>query len=560
MTNLINLNVDSKQLRERMRLIIEEKAYDRESMLKMSIPDQAENWWIFNLKSFLFDKVISQDLARLFWLEVETLFPEETHFAIGGMESGAIPLISALVLSHPEGKEVSGFFVRKSRKKNDLGNIVEGVIPKDSKVIVVDDILNKGSSYRKIEKVLQSQNDKICAYFSILRYRDKDFYKDEINVPLISLYELNDFKYSLGLKNIRATPKHKNHLVYNNKWAIQLSKPNPYYVCPKSAPIIHEGLIYQGADDGTFFAIKSASGEVFWRYKVSFGSEGKRIFSSPILYKDIVIFGAYDGNLYALNSLTGKKVWIFFDGDAIGSSPCVASDLGIVYIGLEFGLFKKRGGVAAIDCRTGKTVWTYYEMEGLTHASPAYSTKHKMVVCGCNDSKIYCFNARNGKLAWTYLTQGEVKYGATIDEEAGVVYVASLDGCVYALDLRTGALMQKFETLAGLYSNPVLYDGLLIIGSLDRKIYCWNAKDGNLVWSLATSGRIFASPVIHNDILYIGSNDGVLRAIMPRTGTLFGRIILSERIVNKIIIDDNMLYIPTHACELFAFTETVELI
>jgi outer membrane protein assembly factor BamB len=547
-----------KELVERLRKQIELTVYDKNSMALMEIPDQLSNWWIFNFKSFFFEKENALLIAKLFWLSVNKLFPDNVEIAIGGMESGAIPLVSALTLFAPLDRNVSGFFIRKSRKKADLANIVEGEISANAKVIIVDDLLNNGSSIQKIKEILKTYNKEASLYFSIICYRDRSFYENIIGTPILSLYDLNDFRTTLGLRNLE-NRINKPVVTFENRWAIRLSKPNPYYVCPKSAPCIYEKIIYQGSDDGNFFAISSETGEVIWKYQVSFGAEGKRIFSSPVVSCGLVIFGAYDGSLYALNCLTGKKEWVFFDGDAIGSSPTVSEDLQMVYIGLEFGLFNKRGGVAAINVKTGKTIWTNYQMDGLTHASPSYSVKNKVVVCGCNDNKIYCFDAKNGKIIWTFLTGGEVKYGSFIDEENNLVYIASMDGNVYSLRLKDGSLVRKFETTAAIYSNPVLYKGKLIIGSLDKKIYCWDINKGELIWCLRTNGRIFASPVIHNDLLYIGSNDGVLRVIAPQNGKLFGSIVLPERIVNKILIEDNLLYVPTHACELLAFSEKIEL-
>jgi len=178
-----------------------------------------------------------------------------------------------------------------------------------------------------------------------------------------------------------------------------------------------------------------------------------------------------------------------------------------------------------------------------------------VVICGCNSGKIYCFNATSGKINWTIEVKGEVKYGAIFDERRGLAYIGSLDGSVYAINVKKGEIEKIFLALAGIYSNPILYNNYLIVGSLDKNIYCWDTDTGKRVWVHTTNGRIFASGLIYENRLYMGSNDGRLRVLNPSDGELMGDILLAERIVNKIQAKDGIIYIPTQTCQLFAFKE-----
>lgn len=553
--------IDLIKLKQEVKKYIENSIYDKDSIKNLQLLDHSSNWWIFDFKGAFFDSIIAEKISKLFWNEIETMVAKGETVAIGGMESGAIPIVSALTLFPSKNFKVSGFFIRKAKKKSDLAKDIEGYIPEGAKIVIVDDILNSGKSIEKAKKILEANNKTISFNFSIVRYRDKVFYdkKNLFNdVYNLSLFELNDFRVSLGLENISEKIKLVTTRTYSHIWNVQLCKPNPYHVIPKSAPLLYNGFLYFGTDDGTFYALGSTNGSVKWSYKILFGASGKRIYSSPAAYQNTIFFGAYDGNLYALDAITGKKKWVFFDADWVGSSPCVAEDLGLIFIGLEFGLLKKKGGIAAVSVLTGKLIWNFYEMDGLTHASPAYSKKFNVVVCGCNNKKIYCFDAKKGDLKWVFETKGEVKYGAMFDEKKGVVYVGSMDGCVYKIDIKSGELLMTFKTEAGIYSTPVFTEQLLVVGSLDKKIYCWNNETGQIVWSFQTSGRIFASPIIKKNLVYIGSNDGRLRVININNGTLEGEILFAERVVNKICLENNTIYVPTQACEIYAYQEVLK--
>jgi outer membrane protein assembly factor BamB len=52
--------------------------------------------------------------------------------------------------------------------------------------------------------------------------------------------------------------------------------------------------------------------------------------SSPVIVGSAVIFGSEDGSLYALDSATGEKLWDFPTGGKVVSSPTFSN--GVVYV------------------------------------------------------------------------------------------------------------------------------------------------------------------------------------------------------------------------------------
>lgn len=542
--------------------LIKTDVYKDEEIKQVFLDSQGgTKQWIFDFKSQALSKVFLKEYAKFFW----------EHFGdnagakmqIAGMETGAIPLITGVSIYAPETANAHSFYIRKSRKKNDLANLVEGEVDTSVPVILVDDILNTASTVKKQVAILEEKGCKVSAVFVCLRFRDISYYKEltDKGIDIVSIFELNDFGQDLPVKNFSSEQGDKPVKKYNIEYKLKLTNnPNLYLVVPKSGPVLSDEHIYMGTDDGTFFCLNKDDGSVIWTYKVVFGADGKRIFSTCAVYNDKVIFGAYDGNLYCLNRFTGKREWVFTDADWIGSSPCINEKEGIVYVGLEFGLFKKKGGVVAIGIKTGKALWKNYTMEGLTHASPAYNEKHGVVVCGCNDHYLYAFNAKSGEILWRFKTEGEVKYGAVFDDDKDLVVFGSMDGGVYALDTKTGKLNHKFEARFGFYSTPVVAGDLIVIGSLDKIIYCFNLDTKKTEWIFETSGRIFASPNIDGKSVFIGSNDGRLYELDLSSGKNLSTVQLTERIVNRIQIehmadDKKVLYIPTHTCELYKIAE-----
>ena len=67
--------------------------------------------------------------------------------AIGGLEVGAVPLTTAAVYSYQlHGREMEGFWVRDKAKNHGTKKIVEGGLKPGSRVVIVDDVITRGSS------------------------------------------------------------------------------------------------------------------------------------------------------------------------------------------------------------------------------------------------------------------------------------------------------------------------------------------------------------------------------------------------------------------------------
>jgi len=544
--------------------IITEKVFKNEEIQKVSLNSTGSvmESWIFDFKAEGLSRVFLREYATHFWESFRYRFGN--HVQIGGMETGAIGLVAGVLTYTPDGVSSMGFYIRKSRKKSNLANLVEGNLLLNTPIILVDDILNFGRTIRKQVVILEDLGYTVAAIFCCLRFRDMSHYQDLLDkgILIVSIFELDDFKHILPVCNLvtktRAVSLEKK---YVTDYKVTLTKqPNAYLVAPKSAPLLVNEYIYMGVDGGFFYCLRAEDGSVVWMYRIFFGDRGKWILSSPAVVEDRIIFGAYDGNIYCLNRFTGKRLWVHMDADWVGSSPCIDDVRGTAYIGLSFGLPKKRGGIIALDIRNGQVKWKNYTMAGRAYASPAYSKKYVLVVCGSDDGCMYAFHAKTGAIVWKFQTRGSIKGGAIFYEENGLVVFGSLDGGVYVLSVKDGSLYHRFEARFGFYSTPVIDQHRIITGSLDKNVYCFDIVKKNILWTFETFGRVFASPILDGQSIFIGSNDGMMYELDTQTGHRIASVQLMERIVNKVQVSHqlngrNRVYIPTHMGELYSIRE-----
>ncbi len=342
-------------------------------------------------------------------------------------------------------------------------------------------------------------------------------------------------------------------------WHFASPEPAYFHVLPKSEPVIDEEKIYFGSDSGNFWALRQSDGTAAWKFKVGYPVDGKSIFSTPALDNESVYFGSYDGNVYALEKSSGRLCWKFGEADFVGSSPSLATDLGLLFIGLEFGLFRKQGGIAALRTDNGEKVWDF-RMPEYVHGSPAYCQEKRVVAIGGNDHCIYMFDARKGKMKWKFETSGDIKASAAFAPEKNLVIFGSFDNNLYLLDIDTGKLKGKFETKDYIYSTPRVFKDNVYFTSTDKQLYSLNLNTGKLDWRFTANGRIFSSPeIVEESNVLFGSNGGIMYEVSIESGKCSSIFQTAERITNKIAYnpETKRYFLPTYANEIFCL-EKVE--
>ena len=94
---------------------------------------------------------------------------------------------------------------------------------------------------------------------------------------------------------------------------------------------------------------------------------------------------------------------------------------------------------------------------------------------------------------------------ATVSVTLPVVYAASYDGQLYALDTLTGQSRWSFRADTALQSSPAVAYGLVYVGGRDTKIYALDATTGRLRWTVRTNAPVYSSPAITDGRLVVGS-------------------------------------------------------
>ena len=95
----------------------------------------------------------------------------------------------------------------------------------------------------------------------------------------------------------------------------------------------------------------------------------------------------------------------------------------------------------------------------------------------------------------------------------------------------------KFSTAETFPINHMIY-----VPSLDGNLYALDVNSGKKEWELETQGAIVGSPTIVSDMLVVGSTDGELRIVEIGSGELLGSCDIGESIESSITSEGSDVY------------------
>ena len=220
----------------------------------------------------------------------------------------------------------------------------------------------------------------------------------------------------------------------------------------RSQPVVSEGRVYLGTDDGKVSALDAKTGCTFWSSKVRNVRSGLVIGRAS--QEEALFFGDVTGVVHALDLRSGKELWQSKIADHpvafITGAPTyyegrlyvpLASYEEVSVIAPNYPCCTFRGSLSSLDAATGKTLWQTHTIT----ESPAVHGKTK----DGSDTM-----GPSGAAIWS---------SPTIDTKKGIVYVTTGDNysdppsetsdAVLALDLASGKILWSRQ-----FTRPDVYN------------------------------------------------------------------------------------------------------
>ena len=147
--------------RERLREILLERSVQR-GEFRLASGDVSSVF--FDLKP----TVMHPEGARLIGdliLEELAAIPERPLY-VGGLETGAIPVVQA-VITRAEG-EVEGFFVRKKPKATGLRTRIDGNLAEGGRAVLLEDVTTRGNSVLSAVEAVREQGCEVDVVITVV--------------------------------------------------------------------------------------------------------------------------------------------------------------------------------------------------------------------------------------------------------------------------------------------------------------------------------------------------------------------------------------------------------
>ena len=313
----------------------------------------------------------------------------------------------------------------------------------------------------------------------------------------------------------------------------------------RSSPVVAEGKVFIGSDDGAVYAIDLASGHKVWSTPTD-----ASVSAAPTYVGGRIYVGSQDRVVYCLSAATGGLIWSFPTEGDIRAAAAWAPDAdgadGKILVGsYDFTLYCLRAS-------DGRKLWEC-KTDNYINGTPAVA-QGRAVFGGC-DRVVYALALADGAVLQKLPTGGDTAYiPASVALDGSQAFVANYEGKIMRIDLAAGridwtvALPDKQE-----FCSPALTDSHVIIGDGgDNRLRCLDRRDGKQAWEFPTRGPIESSPVVCDGKVVFGAGDGRLYVLDLADGHCLwsrdlGQALASSPAVvdGKIIVgcDDGFVYV-----------------
>ena len=207
------------------------------------------------------------------------------------------------------------------------------------------------------------------------------------------------------------------------------------------------------------------------------------IHSSPVLLDELVYVGSNDGALHFIDRRTGVHRWRYGTPRAIRATPAIAE--GLIFFGGEDGWFR------AIDAHTlgGRSTYSWRWVH--TRSSSGYPVRQRLSqACGGrtvpplwpgrllrttssmwprSTALLRRLSCAHGTLRWSFAARKAISASLVVAGE--VLYVASYDQTLTALDARDGTIRWQFAAGGPIHATRVVSDGRVYVAAMDGVVY-----------------------------------------------------------------------------------------
>jgi len=139
--------------------------------------------------------------------------------------------------------------------------------------------------------------------------------------------------------------------------------------------------------------------------------------------------------------------------------------------------------------------------------------------------------------------EGNIVADAAVDAATNALYVPLSEHDVVALDMENYDTRWVFETERGIWSQPLVIDGIVYFTAMDHHFYAVDGETGEQRWSLDLEGASAASPLYdaENERFYVGTFASKIFEV-SLAGEILSQYETEDWVWNTPVLQEGILY------------------
>lgn len=172
------------------------------------------------------------------------------------------------------------------------------------------------------------------------------------------------------------------------------------------------------------------------------------------------------------------------------------------------------------------------------------------VFAGSLDGNLYALDLKSGEQRWKF--ESGLGFTAAPAVRGGRVYLGDVDGRFHAIDAHTGRELWKYQTEAEISGGANFYGDNVVFGSQDAVLYCLDAATGKPVWQADAEDQVRCTPTVVGDRSFVGGCNSKLNVVDLVEGKLVSGVDLSAPTLCTPAVEGTMAYVGTDGGAFFA--------
>lgn len=264
-----------------------------------------------------------------------------------------------------------------------------------------------------------------------------------------------------------------------------------------------------------------------------------------------VLLGFRDGTVYKVELETGKKIWELTLDSFVSRKFNLAGNI----------LLAQTAGqqLYGIDFDSGSTVWIYDagfpDGLNLQGAAPPVSDNN-VVVIGIASGELHAVDLKSGKLSWKHEPSfNEGRFHDVMGEIAlfdSRLIFSRYDGMVSLLDVSGKGQNVLWELETSNVTAASFRAGRYYVGTLDGDVFAIDIKTGKKIWT-ASTGEAITAIIPGETTLFTSGGNGRINSINSLTGEIHWNDSIGAEIVRDPFIYQDGVYFTTGFRNIYGY-------